>query len=264
MRNEIHDLTRIAAGAETLRLFLDYDGTLADFAPSPDTILPDKAVIGLLERLVAAGGMLPAIISGRRLAHIQKLLPVEGLLLGGTYGIEMQLPDGHLRTVLPFEEVRPTLERLLPCWQRVIAEREGFYLEDKGWSLALHGRYATPAEGKAVMSAARAEAQILNFGERFRLLGGDRFLELAPRAASKSAAVRWVLEELTPKGAVSIYVGDDDKDEEAFETVLATGGHAVRVAAAPTETLAQFRLEGPAQVRAWLDEVLSARGEKAL
>ena len=173
---------------------MDYDGTLADFAPSPDTILPDKAVIGLLERLVAAWGVLPAVISGRRLAHIQKLLPVQGLLMGGTYGIEMQLPDGQRRDVLPFEEVRPTLERLLPRWQGLLAGREGFYLEDKGWSLALHGRFADPTESEDVMSAARVEAQALRFEERFRLMGGDRFLELAPLAASKSAAVRWVLD----------------------------------------------------------------------
>jgi len=260
MRNKIDPLTQIAASAETLRLFLDYDGTLADFAPSPDTVLPDAAVIGLLERLAAAEGVLPAVISGRRLAHIQKLLPVPGLLMGGTYGIEMQLPDGERRDVLPFEEVRPLLERLLPRWQALIAGREGFYLEDKGWALALHGRHAAPDEGEAVMAAARAEARALDFGEDFRLLGGDRFLELAPRAASKSAAVGWVLRELTPPGAVSVYLGDDDKDEEAFVTVLAAGGYAVRVSAEPTETLARFRLPGPRQVRAWLGALLMARG----
>ena len=259
MRSGIQQLTEIAAGAETLRLFLDYDGTLAEFAPSPDTVLPDKAVIGLLERLVAAGGVLPAVISGRRLAHIQKLLPVPGLLMAGTYGIEMRLPDGQRCELLPFGQVRPLLERLLPRWQALIAGQEGFYLEDKGWSLALHGLHAAPDEGEAVMAAARNEACALDFGEDFRLLGGDRFLELAPRAAGKSAAVRRVLREMTPPGALCVYLGDDDKDEEAFETVLAAGGHAVRVSARPVETLARFRLAGPQQVRAWLDELLTAR-----
>ncbi len=261
MEKEIHLLTQIMADAPAIRLFLDYDGTLAEFAPSPDTILQDPEVIALLERLVQAEGILPAVISGRRLAHIRKLLPVPGLLMGGTYGIEMQLPDEQYRAEVPFEQVRPTLERLLPLWGALIADREGFYLEDKGWSLALHGRFAVQEEAEAVMAAANQAALGLEPGASFRLLGGDRFLELAPLAASKTAAVQWVLEKMTPPDALPVYLGDDDKDEEAFETLLQAGGYAVRVSAAPTETRAQFRLEGPAQVRAWLGKVLAARGE---
>ena len=82
-------LTEIALEAETLRLFLDYDGTLDEFAPTPDIVLPNREVISILEQLVGAKGILPAVISGRRLAHIQKLLPVEGLLIAGTYGLEI-------------------------------------------------------------------------------------------------------------------------------------------------------------------------------
>ena len=92
MENKIVGLTRRTTSARNIRLFLDYDGTLAEFADSPDTILPDPALIKLMEQLVAADGILPAVISGRRLSHIRQLLPVAGLLLGGTYGVEMQLP----------------------------------------------------------------------------------------------------------------------------------------------------------------------------
>ena len=256
---EITELTHKAAQAKTIRLFLDYDGTLAEFAPSPDMILPDQEVIALLERFVAMNGVLLAVISGRRLTHIQKLLPIRGLLLGGTYGIEMQLPNGELRTLLSFEQIRPTLEQLLPRWQGLIAGRKGFYLEDKGWSLALHGRFATDEEAETVIATARIQAQELHATANFKLLGGNRFLEFAPHAASKSKAVQWILKEMTPEDSLNIYIGDDDKDEEAFSTLLDAGGYAIRVAAAPTATRAQFRLEGPPQVRAWLAELLTVR-----
>jgi trehalose 6-phosphate phosphatase len=54
--------------AEQLWLFLDYDGTLADFAPTPEDILPDKALISLIERLVSQPDIRVTVISGRRLA----------------------------------------------------------------------------------------------------------------------------------------------------------------------------------------------------
>ena len=271
MENDIAILTSKAARAETLRLFLDYDGTLADFAPTPDIILPNDEVIDLLRRLVLAHRVLPAVISGRRLAHIQKLLPVSGLLIAGTYGVEMQLPNGQLRLGLPFELARPALEQLLPRWRALITDRDGFYLEDKGWSLALHGRYATDeaaqaviksavVEAEAVIQAATASAQGSELEARFQLLGGERFLEIAPQIANKATAVQWVLQEMTPDDALIIYLGDDDKDEAAFEALLEVGGYAVRVSAEPVETRAQFRLEGPTHVRAWLNELLVARG----
>jgi len=259
MEKNISELTRKTARVKTVRLFLDYDGTLANFAPSPDIILPDVKVISLLERLVVAEGILPAVISGRRLAHIKNLLPVAGLLMGGTYGIEMQLPDGTEHTTLPFESVRPLLEKLLPRWQALIDQRKGFYLEDKGWSLAIHGRFADPHESRLLMAEAYAEAQNLPPGDDFRLMSGDRFLELAPKAASKKTAITRVIEALTPTDALCISIGDDDKDEEAFGALPSKRGFAVRVSSEPVESRAQYRLAGPDQVHAFLDDLLTAR-----
>ena len=41
----------------------------------------------------------------------------------------------------------------LPRWQALVEGREGFYLEDKGWSLALHARFAPEKEATRVISA---------------------------------------------------------------------------------------------------------------
>jgi len=262
MSEDISILTQKAKNAATLRIFLDYDGTLADFAPSPDMILPDPQIIFLIEDLVSSPGVYPAIISGRRLAHMQKLLPLKGLLLGGTYGIEMQLPNGDLYTRIPFEQVRPTIEKLLPLWRELIVKTTGFYLEDKGWSLALHARFADPSESIMVMTSARHIAQAQKPGSNFLLSGNSQFLELAPIEANKAMAVQLVLNEMTPKDSLIIYLGDDEKDEEAFVKILAAEGYAVRVSAKPVETRAQYQIEGPKQVRAWLGNLLAARETK--
>ncbi|PKO02990.1 MAG: trehalose-phosphatase [Chloroflexi bacterium HGW-Chloroflexi-5] len=259
MKNDLELLSKKTIEATHLRLFLDYDGTLAEFASSPDTILPDPELIALFQHLVETPGVLPVVISGRRLSHIQKLLPLPGLFLAGTYGLEMQLPNGQLRNSLNYDNVRPTIERLLPRWRKLIQNQPGFYLEDKGWSLALHGRYASQSELSLVIPAAQSVSQELLIHSSFRLSVNERFLEFAPITANKAVAVQWILKELTPENALSVYFGDDDKDEEGFLPVIESGGYAVRVTSELTHSIAQLQMADPSEVRLWLTNLIQSR-----
>ena len=245
--------------AERLRLFLDYDGTLADFAPTPEHVEPEPEVISLLSSLAHHPRIRPTVISGRRLDHVKKLLPVPGVLLAGTYGIELRLPTGEDVDRIPYEEIRPVLARIRPRWEALIAERDGFFLEDKGWALAIHGRYAEAAEAEGVLEEAKAEAKELleeaPFG-LFRILGGHKFLEIGPSLAHKGKTVAYVLERYPWPGALPLYVGDDDKDEEAFSVIHAHGGLAIRVCERGRDTIADGRLESPKDTRRWLHGLL--------
>jgi len=246
--------------AARLWLFLDYDGTLADFAPTPEEVTPDPGLLNLLTRLHQEPRIRSAIISGRRLSHVQKLVPVPGILLAGTYGIEIQTPEGERIDRLPFDEIRPTLDDLKPRWADLLVGREGFFLEDKGWALALHARFADDDETEQVLARARrsaAEAMEERAPELFRLLGGHKFLEIGPKLAHKGRTVDYLLEQYPWPGAVPLYLGDDDKDEEAFGVIKARGGIAVVVAPEPRETQADLRLPTPLAARHWLETLLT-------
>ncbi|HTP10607.1 MAG TPA: trehalose-phosphatase, partial [Anaerolineae bacterium] len=106
--------------ADRLWLFLDYDGTLADFAPTPDQVAPDPDVIDLLCRWSHLTQVRVAVISGRPLAHVQRLVPAFLSVLAGTYGIELQLPDGAIVYRAKYSAVRPTLEQLKVHWQALV------------------------------------------------------------------------------------------------------------------------------------------------
>jgi len=240
------------AQAERLWLFLDYDGTLADFAPNPDVAEPDPEVVALLARLAAHPRIRVSLISGRRLAHVQTLVPVPGVLLAGTYGVELQTESGERLDRVAYETIRPPLDSLKPRWEALIAGREGFFLEDKGWALALHARFATDGDAEAVLGRARRAAEEAIPPQPFRVLGGHKFLEVGPRIAHKGRTVEYLLERFPLPGALLVYLGDDDKDEEAFAVIKARGGLAVLVASDPRDTLADCRLESPAAARAWL------------
>lgn len=246
------------AQAGRLRLFLDYDGTLAGFAPTPEHVNLDLEVVELLTRLVQHARIRIAVVSGRRLGHVQSLLPVPGALLAGTYGIELQTPEGKQINRVARDTIRPALEALKPQWEHLIAGCEGFFLEDKYWTLALHARFADDSEAERVLAAARRLASEAVSSGPFRLVGGHKFLEISPRLAHKGRTVEYLLENYPWPGALPLYLGDDDKDEDAFGVIKARGGIAVVVAREPRDTQADFRLESPQVVRRWL-KTLPAR-----
>ncbi len=249
------------AQAERLWLFLDYDGTLADFAPTPEHVLPDPALVGLITRLVQHPRFRVAVISGRRLSHVQQLVPVPGVLLAGTYGIELQTAEGVRIDRLDYDSLRPTLHALKPGWAALIAGRQGFFLEDKGWALAFHARFADKDESDRLLAEARRLADVALTRAApglFRLLGGHKFLEIGPRLAHKGLTVAHLLDQYPWPGALPLYLGDDDKDEEAFGVVKRHGGVAAVVASEPRETEADLRLESPQAARRWLETLLGA------
>lgn len=85
---------RNLAQIRRVQLFLDYDGTLADLAPTPEHVNPDPDVVDLLTRLAQHPAIRVTVISGRRLSHVETLVPVPGVLLAGTYGIELRTAGG--------------------------------------------------------------------------------------------------------------------------------------------------------------------------
>jgi trehalose-phosphatase len=248
-------ITKRINESERLWLFLDYDGTLSEFAPTPEHVQPDPQVIALLSRLVKSPNMRLCMISGRRLSQVKELIPVPGLLLAGTYGIELFTPEGKSIDRLDYQSIRPVLEIIKSIWQGLIGDLPGFYLEDKGWSLALHARFADESKAVKVLESAKlAASRNINTGD-FRLLGGHKFMEVCPNIADKGQTVEYILDHYAWQRAFPIYIGDDDKDERAFGVIHRHGGIALLVAAQPRESQADCRLESTHDARAWLEKL---------
>jgi trehalose-phosphatase len=212
--------------------------------------------VALLTQLTRHPAVRVAVISGRRLSHVEELVPVEGILLAGTYGVELRLPDGERVDRVAYGEIRPVLEEIKPRWERLIADRDGFFLEDKGWALAIHAKFAEDDDAEEVLDEARRVATALAEEgpqpDLFRILGGHKFLEIGPALAHKGKTVDYLLERYPWPGALPLYVGDDDKDEEAFGVIHAHGGLAIKVCEPPCDTAADAHLPLPAKVRRWL------------
>ncbi len=132
-------------------------------------------------------------------------------------------------------------------------------MEDKGWTLALHGRWAEDAEARRILGEAGRVASSTASSTDFRILHEYKFLEIAPTSASKRETVAYLLEQYPFAEARLLYIGDDIKDEEAFGVIHAHGGAAVRVlpsSQSQPKTSADFVFASPAATIHWLRGLL--------
>lgn len=239
-----------------LWLFLDYDGTLVPIVRTPDEAQPDVALLELLGRLAARPRIRTVVLSGRPLSALEELLPIPGFIRAGIYGVEIDIPGEGIVTRARAETVRRVVEQVRDEWALLVRGRPGFLVEDKGLSVALHARFAFPAQAAEVMPLAQA-ILTLHATEELRVIGGDRFLEIAPAAAHKGESVEWLFGHVPLPDAKSIYFGDDDKDEEAFLIVRKHTGIPIIVGPRQPHTAALIRLPSPADTRLWLETLIS-------
>ncbi len=230
--------------AGRLFLFFDYDGTLVPIAPTPAAARPDPALVRLIGRLAAAPGVRVALVSGRDLDDVAGMFPLPQIYLAGCHGAELQFPGG--RKSAPAGGAGQALAQLADRLQRKLAGRQGFFVERKKYSLALHYRLADPAEVPAALAAFRESARDAVRAHGLVFTTGKKVLELRPRDVDKGRAVRRLLEEYP--GALPVYLGDDVTDEDAF-AALAGSGVTVLVAPAPRPSAARYLVRDPAEVR---------------
>ena len=244
-------LSHLQSGGR-LTFFLDYDGTLIPIAPTPAEALADAALLQLLAQLAGTVVIRTVILSGRPLADLRKMLPVRGLILAGLYGVEMQMGDIALVRAPAGAQSREIVSQVRGIWARLTDGLPGFMLEDKGLALALHARWAARDDAERIVDAARDAALEVIRSRPFRLLGGDRYIEIAPAMADKGETVDWLLSEYPVRLDLPVVFGDDNKDDAAFAAVKRRGGYAIGVGHRYPLPGIDARVETPEMARDWL------------
>jgi trehalose 6-phosphate phosphatase len=232
-------------------LFLDVDGTLLDFAPTPDGALVDDALLVLLSRLRETLGGALALISGRTLEQIDAMFRPLALPAAGIHGFERRSAAGAVyrpaASGSELDRVRHWLRSVaLPC--------SGLLLEDKVHSLALHYRLAPQAAGCALDAARGALAWL---GPGYEIIEGEKVVELKPAGLNKATAIEAFMSEPPFTGCVPVFLGDDLTDFDGFAAVRSHGGVDIAVG---NRASARWHLQGPGSTRAWLRELADCLG----
>lgn len=227
--------------AEKVALFLDFDGTLVDIAPTPDAIRVPQGLADALHRLSDLLEGRLALVSGRAIADIEGFLGPLAIARAGSHGIDRRLAGGAVLDAVA--EGFPEDARALLA---DFAQGHGFSLEAKPHGAALHYR-SNPA----------IEDQGLNFAEEVAaahglvVKRGKCVIELVRPGADKGGAVRAFMQHAIFAGSHPVFIGDDVTDEDGFAAVGEYGGTAI-VVGDRRPTRASYRIEGPAGVLDWL------------
>lgn len=228
-------------------LFLDLDGTLVEFAETPQAVILDASLRALIMRLHDgfAGGL--ALVSGRSLAVLDHLLAPVVVDAVGLHGGEWRI--GGQRGSLP--PPPPIFSTVAAELRRVAAGHPGIYVEDKGMALAIHTR-KVPEMASFVLAA--AQVALAQLGDSYRLQQGASVAELVPKAATKGAGIERLMASPPFAGRLPVFAGDDLTDEAGFATVGKLGGFGILVGPARASA-AHFGLPSVMAFRDWLDQI---------
>lgn len=223
-------------------LFLDVDGTLLELAPTPDSVRVPEGLAPLLGALSDALGGALAVVTGRSLARIEKLLSPWAVVGAGLHGIEFRWPGAADIDRAPFAPLSPVVAKL----RARFASEPAVEVEDKGVAVALHFRRAP----ERAAECAAAMAEIARSHPELRLLRGHCVIEALPVQANKGDAIRRLMQSAPFAGRVPAFVGDDVTDEDAFPVVGSFGGLCIKVG--QHSSYAAHGVDGPRDVLEWL------------
>lgn len=261
-RNVTHvvekELVACIAAASKVFCFLDYDGTLSPLAPTPTEAVALPGTFALLRQLAAAPGVQVALVTGRPIADVRRFLDMPEIYYVGTHGLEVRLPSGATHMAQGLDSVRAALSEIKQQLQQMVGARPGILIEDKGPALACHYRLAAPTDAAAARKFMAAVAHgYQRRGIPITLVYGHEVAELRPSHCSKGTAVRALL-AAHGRSALPVYIGDDQTDEDAFETLPAES-ITIRVAPPRLPTRARYRVREPREVQHFLRQVLASR-----
>jgi trehalose 6-phosphate phosphatase len=217
-------------------LLLDMDGTLIDMAPTPDSVVVPPGLPDTIAALRDALGGALAIVTGRPIETVDRLLGAAPGAVAGEHG-------GAIRFAADAAIERPDLPAPPAAWLEAAEDLArsfpGALLERKTRGFALHYRQA-PQAGPVFKEALAA---LVGSMPQFQLLPAHMLWEVRPVGADKGGATVALMARAPFAGRLPVFIGDDVTDEDGMREARRLGGAGYRVDAV---------FGDPDAVRTWL------------
>jgi len=239
-------------------LFLDYDGTLTPIVDRPeDAVLPEawREVLVRIARAVPT-----AVISGRGRSDVESLVDIAEIAYAGSHGFDIAGPNGRRLPHRAADWIEPLIGQAGRLVERSVQGIDGAFVENKGFSVAVHYRLVDDADLSRIEAAVDRAVEL---DDRLVKSGGKKVFEIRPDVDwDKGKALRYLLEALDLGGpdVLPIYIGDDVTDEDAFAAIR-EDGIGILVSRLPRPTAATYWVQAPWEVYAVLSRLVSGSTE---
>ena len=228
-------------------ILLDYDGTLVDYALTPDKAKPPGNLLNPLLRLGSLQHTKVVIVTGRTNEDIDRFfgsLPLQiiaehGALIKEQSGWQ-QLTKNDNGWIKPFQELFAGFVALCP----------GSFVETKKFSLAWHYRSAETTLGTKTAKALVKKLKSENSIDGLTILEGNKVIEIRKSNVDKGVAVEYLM--ANRKYDFVLAIGDDRTDEDMFK-VLEDNENSFTIKVGSGETFAKERIENVQRVIALLE-----------
>jgi len=230
-------------------IFLDFDGTLVEIEDHPDDVRVDASTLRFVEKLSGKVGGALALISGRDIDVVDRLLHPLVLPVAGVHGLQRRDAAGRLHTPVIDQRV---VEAIANDIESTFSEEPGVVIEKKTGAVALHYRLRPDFETRCVALAEK----IVSDRFELHLIKGKMICEIRIDGNDKAAVIEAFLAERPFRGRKPIFAGDDISDESGFSAVNACGGVSIKIGGGPSS--AKFRAESVAELHNWFEGLPTA------
>ncbi|MFX3616785.1 MAG: bifunctional alpha,alpha-trehalose-phosphate synthase (UDP-forming)/trehalose-phosphatase [Sporolactobacillus sp.] len=234
-------------GADKRILFLDYDGTLVDFAPTPELAKPDRALRNLLQTLTNDPKNTVVITSGRDKSSLAQWFSHTNLHLVSSHGLWLLHPNQDWQMTVPLSNewkrsIRPILQ--------VYTDRmPGSFIEEKDYSFAWHYRLCEPDAVDTWLPSIKADLMNMTGSLNLGILQGKKVLEIKDNRISKGTVTPLFLRDQNYDFIFGI--GDDRTDEDLFAS-LPESAYSIKVGS--DDSRAAYHLKSWRSVRQLLQQ----------
>ena len=246
--------------AEHLLFLADYDGTLAAIVGRPEAARITASAREKLKSLSQQPRTSAGVISGRAIKEVMAMVGLEGILYSGNHGLEIEGPG--LSYVHPrARAVRPLVKELAAQLIQALDGIDGIIVQDKDLSLSVHFRLAKPGdEGAVADTVKRITAPRVARGE-IKVYPMKKIWEIRPPLDwDKGKAVEFIgakiRADLNLSRLLTVYVGDDATDEDAFKVLHRPEGWGVYVGGEHQKSAAGYYLDSPQEVEELLGRLI--------
>jgi trehalose 6-phosphate phosphatase len=235
-----------APALDRIAILLDVDGTILDLAPTPSEVEVPARLRATLAKLMQRTKGALALVSGRRLADIDRIFAPLKLPAIGGHGAEIRRTPDSPATQPPLSLDTQLKEEL------IAAAGDGILVEDKGYSVALHYGQAPAHAGRLRAAVAAIVAEHADSG--VEILPGKGVIEVKPERFTKGTGIRHLMHEPPFRGRTPFFIGDDVTDEAAFAVLPHFAGIGYSVGRRFKGAAGVFA--DAVAVRDWLDRIL--------